>query len=627
MAAFAGEKRMNLAALQRVDPLIHRIIGSATQVALYCFNSEMRKWERTETEGALFVYIRSQPPKHGFVIMNRLNTTNLVEPITTEMEFQLQNPFLLYHNTRGIIYGIWFYERNECLQIAHLLMRLAQPPIPNNQEQLSLKHQKAQPTEELSLGRGKKIQPNQQPPHSKGQSRENCLLNRGEEQNQKPGKIIDIVSLLSHAQDGYNKNKMKNQRVKTRPDAITDVSHKTHPDSSAHSEIIKPVAIRGTPTSNTVVSQGLSVPVTTSLSVASLFASANKTLQQMSPFHDPVNSKNPPSVIPILKKSQSTEGLDGIESDKLAENNSATILQRLMSNPANILEHIEREQRKEASGSYTPRTRATSCSGDLGLPNSNVMLEKSSSLHTSASAQSLEQDLKEKLKLIPKCKTEDAVNKVSQSVSPVFNMSPVSSAFTSFESTTNQPKITETVPVNTSSASVSLLTPVMFEQNLKYSPPQVPVSQLPVSSTVETSVLYNDSFSTALLSQPPSMMRPPPASELPLLSPMDFCNVQSIPVLAVDGRSSKPVHTSSKPINGSGNIEDPVLLLPNHFTQGASSPKKFDDLDELPQNVSVLTRDQLRGALMHLLKDTDFVNKLHDAYVTSLKTHFSSTGS
>ncbi|XP_076330323.1 uncharacterized protein LOC143236016 isoform X2 [Tachypleus tridentatus] len=543
--------------------------------------------------------------------MNRLNTTNLVEPITTEMEFQLQNPFLLYHNTRGIIYGIWFYERNECLQIAHLLMRLAQP------------------TEELSHSRGKKVQPNQQPLHSKGQKRDNCLVKRGEEQNQKPGKVIDIVALLSHAQDGYNKNKMRNQKVQTQPDAITDVSSKTHPDSSTRSEIIKPVAIRGTPTSNTVGSQGLSVPVTTSLSVASLFASADKTLQQVSPFHDPLNSKNPPNVIPVLKKSQSTEGLDEIESVKFAENNSAAILQRLMSNPANILEHIEREQRKEASGSYTPRTRATSCSGDLGLPNSNIMLDKSSSLHISASAQSLEQDLKEKLKLIPKCKTKEEVNKVSKSVSPVINVSPVSSAFTSLESMTNQPKITETVPETTSSSSVSLLTPVMFEQNLKYSPPQVPINQLPVSSTGETgSVLYNDSFSSALLSKPPPMRRPPPASELPLLSPMDFCNVHPIPVLPGDGHSSKLVQTSNKPINGSGNTEDPVLLLPNYFIQGVSSPKKCDNMDELPQNVSVLTRDQLRGALMHLLKkDTDFVNKLHEAYVTSLKTHFSSTGS
>ncbi|KAI4883275.1 hypothetical protein NFI96_008488, partial [Prochilodus magdalenae] len=39
-------------------------------------------------------------PKHGFTIMNRLSMDNLTEPITKDLDFQLQDPFLLYRNAR-----------------------------------------------------------------------------------------------------------------------------------------------------------------------------------------------------------------------------------------------------------------------------------------------------------------------------------------------------------------------------------------------------------------------------------------------------------------------------------------------------------------------------------------------
>lgn len=43
---------------------------------------------------------RSGDPRHGFVVMNRLSTENLVEPITRDLEIQLQAPFLLYKNAK-----------------------------------------------------------------------------------------------------------------------------------------------------------------------------------------------------------------------------------------------------------------------------------------------------------------------------------------------------------------------------------------------------------------------------------------------------------------------------------------------------------------------------------------------
>ncbi|KAK2851170.1 hypothetical protein Q5P01_007446 [Channa striata] len=115
---------MSLAALQRQDPYINRLLDVTGQVALYNFNSKSNEWEKTEIEGTLFVYARSASPHHGFTIMNRLSTENLVEPINKDLEFQLQDPFLLYRNGNLGIYSIWFYEKKDCQRIAQLMVKI-----------------------------------------------------------------------------------------------------------------------------------------------------------------------------------------------------------------------------------------------------------------------------------------------------------------------------------------------------------------------------------------------------------------------------------------------------------------------------------------------------------------------
>ncbi|GAA6213289.1 mRNA-decapping enzyme 1A [Lates japonicus] len=115
---------MSLAALQRQDPYINRLLDVTGQVALYNFNSKANEWEKTEIEGTLFVYARSASPHHGFTIMNRLSTENLVEPINKDLEFQLQDPFLLYRNGNLGIYSIWFYDKRDCQRIAQLMVKI-----------------------------------------------------------------------------------------------------------------------------------------------------------------------------------------------------------------------------------------------------------------------------------------------------------------------------------------------------------------------------------------------------------------------------------------------------------------------------------------------------------------------
>lgn len=118
------ELRMSVTSIKRVDPYVKDILATSTHVALYKFNPIINEWERTETEGALFLYSRSGEPWHSVMIMNRLNTNNLIEPIVKEFEYQMQPPFLLYRNSKNKIFGIWFYNREECVHITYLLESL-----------------------------------------------------------------------------------------------------------------------------------------------------------------------------------------------------------------------------------------------------------------------------------------------------------------------------------------------------------------------------------------------------------------------------------------------------------------------------------------------------------------------
>ncbi|XP_035238347.1 mRNA-decapping enzyme 1A isoform X1 [Anguilla anguilla] len=186
---------MSLAALQQHDPYINRIVDVTGQVALYTFNSKANEWEKTDIEGTLFVYTRSASPYHGFTIMNRLNMKNLVEPINKDLEFQLQDPFLLYRNSNLAIYSIWFYDKSDCQRIAQLMARVVKQEA---------------------------LQAQQAPPDRSTPSRTNGCV------DERP---IDILELLSKAKEEY-------QRVRPGPtqQPSAHLSHSTAPFTSQTGE-------------------------------------------------------------------------------------------------------------------------------------------------------------------------------------------------------------------------------------------------------------------------------------------------------------------------------------------------------------------------------------------------------
>ncbi|XP_062522910.1 mRNA-decapping enzyme 1B-like [Corticium candelabrum] len=125
------ESKINLTVLKRCDETIVDIVGTAGQVALYRFVDNT--WHKTDVEGTLFVFKRSVHPIYGFLIMNRLNTENVQDVITATMEFQTQQPFVLYKSVKNkLIYGIWFYDSNEFQEVGNLIVRLSQTVQPES---------------------------------------------------------------------------------------------------------------------------------------------------------------------------------------------------------------------------------------------------------------------------------------------------------------------------------------------------------------------------------------------------------------------------------------------------------------------------------------------------------------
>ncbi|TKY61959.1 mRNA-decapping enzyme protein [Spatholobus suberectus] len=126
-------KVLNLTVLQRIDPFIDEILFTAAHVSFYDFNIESNQWSRKDVEGSLFVVKRNSQPRFQFIVMNRRNTDNLVENLL-DFEYELKKPYLLYRNAAQEVNGIWFYNPDECEEVANLFNRIlnAYPKAPPN---------------------------------------------------------------------------------------------------------------------------------------------------------------------------------------------------------------------------------------------------------------------------------------------------------------------------------------------------------------------------------------------------------------------------------------------------------------------------------------------------------------
>jgi mRNA-decapping enzyme 1B len=55
----------------------------------------------------------------GFLLL----ADNLVEDLLGDFEYQLQVPYIMYRNSAQEVIGIWFYNTQECEEVANLFSR------------------------------------------------------------------------------------------------------------------------------------------------------------------------------------------------------------------------------------------------------------------------------------------------------------------------------------------------------------------------------------------------------------------------------------------------------------------------------------------------------------------------
>lgn len=266
-----AESKMNFAALNKVDPYAKSLLETAAHVALYTFIDN--EWEKTDIEGALFVYNRTGEPFHNILIMNRLNMKNLVEPVTQGLDLQLQDPFLLYRNPQGLIYGIWFYDKEECVKIATILTKI----IKESGEVKSEKKNR----------------------HTVGSG----------------GTNVDIFSMLTKAQEEYNSKSPRRMHAGLEGTGPHDLNY--------NFKELDP----------------------TPQSVMDFFAKASNGTKFIS---DPAVNIQPASMFLNNPRPGPPPGLSRLQSVPIAipppQSDVRPLLQRLMSNPAHSVEHIEKQQ-------------------------------------------------------------------------------------------------------------------------------------------------------------------------------------------------------------------------------------------------------------------------------------------
>lgn len=519
---------MNLAALQRVDSAVTEILDNASQVALYKFSAATNGWEKTEIEGALFVFSWSKTPRHGFIVMNRLSTTNLLEVITPDSEFQVQAPYLLYRNSNSGISCIWFYDTKECERIGNVCK---------------------------SLKRGMAAKSNYRQ-RCASESDSNHRNHGNAAAGGQNGATRDIVALLAKAKDQYD---MKNAGVQNgcsvgnpkgsngggrarggRRNGATSsppARNNPHPNNKVNNAknnvaangslntkndvLFKPTPLRNNGVVAAAVPPNAVESPSTPLTVATLFAAVSGGRASVSPLP--------------------AEGKDVCNGGSGGGGGGREVLQELLSNPANLLEHVERMQRNEGGASSggqasppadaSPRHRAASCVATL-------------------SAWEATDDLRQKLRLAPQ------------------------SNHGSGEPTGAGPA---TAPLRGSGGLPNR------------SPPPATGGEMNAGE----------------------MFQSPAACDIPLLSPMAF--TRSTSLIASSPPSSNSFSASGSPYMN-GHVTE--ALIPPHALSGGRRPNS--------SSVTPLTKEQFRDALIFMLQtDNDFLVKIHEAYLGSLKSHFS----
>ncbi|KAJ4462068.1 putative mRNA-decapping enzyme 1B [Paratrimastix pyriformis] len=128
--AAADPNQVNLRALQKISPSIHKIHGTASHVVMYSYDDTRNEWAKMNVQGSLFVFQRREDPQFGLVVLNRSSPENHIEYITDDTEIELLDLYIYFRQTSGKIFGFWFHDMKAREQIGKLDPQEAPERVP-----------------------------------------------------------------------------------------------------------------------------------------------------------------------------------------------------------------------------------------------------------------------------------------------------------------------------------------------------------------------------------------------------------------------------------------------------------------------------------------------------------------
>ncbi|XP_060595922.1 mRNA-decapping enzyme 1B-like isoform X2 [Ruditapes philippinarum] len=524
------------------------------------------------------------------MILNRLGLNNLIEPITKDLEFQQQDPFLLYRNAKSI-YGVWFYDKDECKRLGQKLNNYVQDIIADQQKK-----------EAPAVG-------------GVGGATAGHVV--GSMAGMMPVSQVDIMQMLSKAQKEYDTGSKK-----TEPKPMID-----NPNASAtkSTNLIRPQPLKMPDSEATEISEdavGSVTPGTGIITLDALFRTASLqqgTSTQKTPSASQAQMESYFQTSSLEQKVRSATAPSrqiSVDRNKSESDDLPPLLKHIMST-GSMVEDIERQQIPGGDGpgddAGIKLAQLTPGIPDLTQPPPNHPAYRGPSPQARKSPMDMysggggrpksasyaETVLQSEKGQVPQILSGNILPMFSGSVPSSQSMNAQSmpsskklSPETMFRSRKSPKDDIELVPrqkVDPSSVlkSAPLLTPADLLQS----------SSLLISSSISSSATVTTtttSSSSLVMDKPmnPNFAAAAASLTTELLSPMAFLTSsvrKTPPATSVSERSS--------------------------FEEKVDHSK---DSDMLP--VAALTKEQLQQALLYLLKnDSSFISTIHEAYLKSLQ--------
>ncbi|CAD5219022.1 unnamed protein product [Bursaphelenchus okinawaensis] len=114
----------NLKCIKMIDPFANAIVSQASHGALYNYNVDKDEWVKSDIGGPFFVYSRKEKPAYSYMIANRQSFEDWIQPITKDMRFECNAPYIFTNIPKKEINALWFGDDKQCLSVYKTLTDL-----------------------------------------------------------------------------------------------------------------------------------------------------------------------------------------------------------------------------------------------------------------------------------------------------------------------------------------------------------------------------------------------------------------------------------------------------------------------------------------------------------------------